>query len=72
MEVSATKSAPAVPVTVNNTPDLSMSVDTAHSERDVIVLSSEAPSLDVSMDSDEQTKSGGGVLDRSVVIVESE
>ena len=49
-----------------------MSVDTAHSERDVIVLSSEAPSLDVSMDSDEQTKSGGGVLDRSVVIVESE
>ena len=72
MEVSASKSAPAVPVTVNNTPDLSMSVDTAHSERDVIVLSSEAPSLDVSMDSDEQTKSGGGVLDRSVVIVESE
>ena len=72
MEVNATKSAPAVPVTVNNTPDLSMSVDTAHSERDVIVLSSEAPSLDVSMDSDEQTKSGGGVLDSSVVIVESE
>ena len=72
MEVSATKSAPVVPVTVNNTPDLSMSVDTAHSERDVIVLSSEAPSLDVSMDSDEQTKSGGGVLDSSVVIVESE